>query len=216
MKLRHNLGAATALVLLLVPSAYALEPSDKYVAPPNCSDPNDPKPMQPVVSEHPACTAYFPTRDNVRAAFAWRECDDERKADQEKQLDYSDKLAQWNDREEVRHRCNEQREDQLDKAKYAALPWCSGGKDYSGKAYDMVPGWDTQVIARVAGNGADPMNPKLICRLTKAQEKRLVDVFHAECERKPHHELTVRPTALGCSEIVNECGDRVGSVCSSD
>lgn len=32
VKLRHKLGTATALVLLFVPSAHALEPSDKYVA----------------------------------------------------------------------------------------------------------------------------------------------------------------------------------------
>lgn len=189
-------------------SAWALDPSSKHIAPPNC--PNDPEPVPPARSENSACEVPYgdwATRHVI-------ECGEARKVDQEKLADYYNELEQWNRREDARDRCRGQTEEQREKARFAALPLCPDAKNYIGKAYDMVAGWDMAVIARVAGNGADSMNPKLICRLTKAQENRIRAVWVAECEHEPDRVLHTESIGLGCWKIVDQCGEKRGTVCA--
>jgi hypothetical protein len=206
-----------ALLLVLTLRAYALEPSGKYVAPPTCSDPDDPKPVKPALkSRDPRCEhMYEPsTRAELQREGNLEKCDTYTKADMETLDAYERRLVEWGEREAVRERCAQQQEEQREAAAFAHLPRCPEGNDYLGKSYDIVWDDDSAVIVRVAGNGADPMHPKPICRLTKAQEKRVRAVWLAECEREPDRVLHTESIGLGCWKIVDQCGEKRGTVCS--
>jgi len=218
MKLRYKLCAAIALLLALTLRAYALEPSAEYVAPPNCSDPNDPKPVEPPET----LTCPNPNEKPYECGSGWC-CQNPpgvaemRMPGAGKQAEYSKKLEQWNSREEVRDRCRTDCWTPKGVNRGAmtctskGLPQCS--KQYlddiwgaGGNAPIAVPAADRDVDVVVQtsyqyGTG-DLISSKRICYVTKAQQaagrrqqeaeyrryRRKEQKRIAECERKPREE----------------------------
>ena len=210
-----NTLAAAALSLLLIPSVRTVRASDKYTAPPNCSDPKDPEPVEPVKSENPACEdPHDEGHWQGWGTSDFEKCNQDRKDDEEKRADYNREWKVWRVRQDLRDRCEAKQKEQDEAARFAALPGCSSSKDYTGKSYDIVWGWDMAVVVSVTDGGADPMHPKAICRLSEKQETRIRASWQSECRRKPAHVFHNESVGLGCWKIVDECGDRHGTVCS--
>jgi hypothetical protein len=139
--------------------------------------------------------------------------EEDRKADEEKQAEYSKEWDQWKRRQDAKKICAK------------GLPQCPNHYLQIGDNFKLglEVVWAADRDVGVVVNEEDEYHPKPICYFTKAQEaaenrrdERIHGSWLAECRRKPHHVFHTEPIGLGCSKIVDECGDKSGTLCSSD